>query len=175
MSEQKNDSNQQKQTNSSIQNQNSKSYYNTEHVQDYMRMKFYQFKAQNALMDNFQLLFLKKYDKLLTEEEKTIRKKCDYLIQTTSTVANFGSFFFILSNLSVTQEIRFNPIRDFKVLVGGVALMFALRGAGILYMWSQCENMYFRIYPKINLDEQVDFYAENINNNFKIFLYRYFF
>ena len=97
-----------------------------------------------------------------------------------SSFANISALYILYNQLSFLNEHRFNPLRDFKVIAVSFGVMMLVRGSGIVYMWSEMENIFNRVNEKVQKKQtidysSIDFYRNNINNPLKIFLYRNFF
>jgi hypothetical protein len=53
------------------------------------------------LVDNFLLLYLKKYDKILNEQEKKIRNNCEKIIVGISATGSLSSIYLLSSKISI--------------------------------------------------------------------------
>ena len=128
------------------------------------------FLSSGFLVDNFMLLYLKKYDKRLTEEERAARNRYGNVIVGSSVVGNLGAIYFLASQVSVFQGLPFNLIRDAKVLLATFGLMYVSHSIAISLLWPRIEPLYEKL--NHNEDEQVDFYADNTMNPLKIFYFK---
>ena len=97
------------------------------------------FLSANVLVDSFLLLWLKKYDAKLNEEDRRKRNIIEKVIFSSSLFGNGLSIYILASRVSFFTGMPFNPINDLKIFVGILGILYCSHSLGITCCWPSIE------------------------------------
>jgi hypothetical protein len=117
-------------------------------------------------------LYLKKYDKILDDEERRIRNRVEPVVFYSSLAGKMLTFS-LVSKISFIRSLPFNPIRDVGLVLSALATLTIFDSAGIIYYWPQIEGIVWKAFEK-EKEDSVDLYKDSFLSPLKIFYYKNF-